>query len=70
MQVGRFAAFGAVGVEVVADGEDAPWLGVVERLEPSGLLDGDRGDVLGDVRVDTLMQERHARGVPYQADSR
>ncbi|GAA1138252.1 hypothetical protein GCM10009651_22840 [Microbacterium natoriense] len=63
VQVGQRRPFGGIRLDVAGHREDAGGLGVVQPLEPHVLLGCDGGDVLLDVRVDALVDERHACGV-------
>ena len=68
MQVGQLAALGTVGIEVVADLQQSRRLGVAEGLQPQMLLRRQRGDVLLDVRVDALVDQRNPGCVPDEPE--
>ena len=68
LEIGELAALGPVGVEVGTDRQHAGRLGVVQALEAHDLLGRDRRDVLGDVRVDAFVDQRHALGPADEAD--
>ncbi len=68
MQVGQFATLFAVRVQVVADLQQALRLGVAECLQPEVLLLRQCGDVLTDVRIDALVDERNPGRVSDQPE--
>jgi hypothetical protein len=68
VEIRQLAALGTVGVQVVADREEPGRLGVTERLQPEVLLLRQRRDVLLDVRVGALVDQRNARCASHEPE--